>query len=134
MKILNLLLQTSYNIPKMLSSEFQTCSIKIEDFKINPINLFNPISTKEGSTNFKPITKNVLCQKSKFLNFRVIALKLRISKLTLLILLTLLAPRGGEVKMLSLLVQSINDIKPAKRNLIRLLPKYCLNCFYICIF
>ena len=36
-------------------------------------------------------------------NFRVIALKLRISKLTLLILLTLLAPRGG-VKILSLLL------------------------------
>ena len=49
--MLNLLLQMSYNMPKMLSSEFQTCSIKIEDFKINPINPFNPISTKEGSEN-----------------------------------------------------------------------------------
>ena len=47
--MLNLLLQMSYNMPKMLSSEFQTCSIKIEDFKINPINTFNPISTNGGS-------------------------------------------------------------------------------------
>ena len=35
-------------MPKMLSSKFQTCSIKIEDFKINLNNPFNPISTKEG--------------------------------------------------------------------------------------
>jgi len=38
-------------MPKILSSEFQTCSIKIEDFKIIPINPFNPISTKQGSEN-----------------------------------------------------------------------------------
>ena len=48
MEIVNLLLGMSYNMPKMLSSEFQTCSIKIEDFKIIPINPFNPISTKVG--------------------------------------------------------------------------------------
>ena len=58
--MLNLLLQMSYNMPKMLSSEFQTCSNKIEDFKINPINPFNPISTKGGRENFEPITRNVL--------------------------------------------------------------------------
>ena len=50
----------SYNMPKMLSSDLQTCSIKIDDFKINPINPFNPFSTKGGSENFEPITKNVL--------------------------------------------------------------------------
>ena len=50
----------SYNMPKMLCSEFQSHSIKIKDFKINPINPFNPISTKGGSENFKPITRNVL--------------------------------------------------------------------------
>ena len=50
----------SYNMPKMACSEFQIHSIKIKDFKINPINPFNPISTKGGSTNFKPITRNVL--------------------------------------------------------------------------
>ena len=50
----------SYNMPKMLSSEFQTCSIKSEDFKINPINHFNPISTKEGSENLKRIPRDVL--------------------------------------------------------------------------
>ena len=50
----------SYIMPKMLSSEFQSHSIKIEDFKINPINSFNPNNTKGGSENFKPITKNVL--------------------------------------------------------------------------
>ena len=38
----------SYHIPKMLSSKFQSNSLKIEDFKINPLNTFNPISTKEG--------------------------------------------------------------------------------------
>ena len=50
----------SYNMPKILCSEFQSNSIKIKDFKINPINPFNPISTKGGSEYFKPITKNVL--------------------------------------------------------------------------
>ena len=60
MKIKNLLLKMSYNMPKVFSSEFQSNSIKIEDFKINPINPFNPISTKGGSENFKPITRNVL--------------------------------------------------------------------------
>ena len=38
----------SYNMLKVFSSEFQSNSIKIEDFKINPINPFNPISTKGG--------------------------------------------------------------------------------------
>ena len=50
----------SINMPKMLSSEYQSHSIKIEDFKINPINTFNPISTEGGEWNFKPITKNDL--------------------------------------------------------------------------
>ena len=83
--ILNLLLGMSYNTPKMLCSEFQSRSIKIEDFcrdrvsegkldlqsikikdfKINPINPFNPISTKKESgnvelENFKLIMRNVL--------------------------------------------------------------------------
>ena len=49
--IFNLLIQMSYNMPKILSSKFQPWSIKIEDFKINPINPFNPISTKEGNEN-----------------------------------------------------------------------------------
>ena len=44
----------------MLSSEVQSQSIKIEYFKISPINPFNPISTKEGEGNFKPLTMNVL--------------------------------------------------------------------------
>ena len=46
--MLNLLLGISYNMPNMFSSEFQSNSIKIKDFKINPINHFNPISTKGG--------------------------------------------------------------------------------------
>ena len=50
----------SYNMPEVFSSEFQSNSIKIEDFKINPIKPFNPISTNEGSENVKPITRNVL--------------------------------------------------------------------------
>ena len=57
MAIKNPLLGMSYNMPKMSSSEFQTCSIKIEDFKINPINPFYPISIKGGSEDFKCITK-----------------------------------------------------------------------------
>ena len=36
----------SYNMPNVFSSEFQSNSTKIEDFKINPINQFNPISTR----------------------------------------------------------------------------------------
>ena len=35
----------------MLSYKFQSDSIKIEDFKINPINPFNPIGTKGGGVN-----------------------------------------------------------------------------------
>ena len=50
----------SYNMPKMLSSEFYSHSIKMEDLKISPIKPFNSISTKGGSENFKPITRNVL--------------------------------------------------------------------------
>ena len=59
-KLENLLLGMSYDMPKVFSSEFQSNSIKIADFKINPINPFNPISTKGGSKIFKPITRNVL--------------------------------------------------------------------------
>ena len=44
-KIANLLLGMSLNMPKMLGTKFQSHSIKIEDFKIIPI---NPISTKGG--------------------------------------------------------------------------------------
>ena len=40
-------------MPKVFSSELQSNIIKIEDFKINPINPFNPISTKEGSETLK---------------------------------------------------------------------------------
>ena len=50
----------SYNMPKMFSSKLQSHRIKIEDFKINPNNLFNPISTKGGGENIKIITRNVL--------------------------------------------------------------------------
>ena len=50
----------SYNLPKALTSEYQSPSIKIEDFKMNTFNPFNPICTKRGSENFKPITSNVL--------------------------------------------------------------------------
>ena len=56
----NLLLGISYNIPKTLSSKFQSHSIENEDFKINPIIPVNPTSTKGGSENIKLITRNVL--------------------------------------------------------------------------
>ena len=49
-----------YNMPKMLSSEFESHSIKIEDFKINTIDIFNPIITKGRSDNFKSNTRNIL--------------------------------------------------------------------------
>ena len=49
----------SYNIPKILSFEFYSQSFEIEDFKINPINHFNPLSTKGGIEHFKVITKQV---------------------------------------------------------------------------
>ena len=52
MKIKNLLLGMSYNMLKVFSSEFQSNSIKIEDFKFNHINPFNPISTKGGGCKF----------------------------------------------------------------------------------
>ena len=45
MKILNVILEMSYNLPKALTSEYQSPSIKIEDLKINTINPFNSIST-----------------------------------------------------------------------------------------
>ena len=60
MTFFNLLLGISYNIPKTLSSKFQSHSIEIEDFKINPFNPVNPNSTNGGSENLKRITKNVL--------------------------------------------------------------------------
>ena len=51
----------SYIMPKKLSSEFQGHSIKIENFKINPINPFIPNKTKgKGNKNLKPIARNVL--------------------------------------------------------------------------
>ena len=35
--MLNLLLEMSYNIPKILSSDFQCPSIEIEDSKLTPL-------------------------------------------------------------------------------------------------
>ena len=67
MKILNLSLGMSYNIPKMLCSKFQIYSIKIEHYKINPISPFNPISAKDGSEHFKPITRYVLSYAQGFM-------------------------------------------------------------------
>ena len=60
MKILNVILGMSYNLPKALTSEYQSPSIKIEDFKINPNNLITLLAPREGSEHFNPITKNVL--------------------------------------------------------------------------
>ena len=44
----------------MISSQFQSIGIKIEDLLIIPISPFNPISTKGGSEHLKPITRHVL--------------------------------------------------------------------------
>ena len=46
--MLNLLLEMSYIMIRELNSKFQSHGIKIEYFKIIPINPFNPISTKVG--------------------------------------------------------------------------------------
>ena len=54
--ILNVILGMSYNLAKTLTSEYHSPIIKIEDFKINTHNHFNPISTKGGIENVKPIT------------------------------------------------------------------------------
>ena len=50
----------SYNIPMMIRSKFQSHRIRIEDFEMNPINPFNPISTKGGSEMFELTTRIVL--------------------------------------------------------------------------
>ena len=60
MTILNVILGMSYNLPRALTSEYQSPSIKIEDFKVNTFNPFNPISCKGGSENLKPINSYVL--------------------------------------------------------------------------
>ena len=60
MDFFNLILGISYNIPNMLSSTFQSHSIEIEDFEINLINPFNPISNKGGRGHFQLSTRNVL--------------------------------------------------------------------------
>ena len=49
----------SYNLPKALTSEYQSPSIKIEDFKMNSFNPFNPTSITGGSENL-----NLLLQMS----------------------------------------------------------------------
>ena len=46
--MLNVILGMSYNLAQALTSEYHSPSIKIEDFKINTYNPFNPISTKGG--------------------------------------------------------------------------------------
>ena len=46
--MLNLLLEMSYNMHRELNSKFLSQGIKIEYFKIMPIDPFNPISTKGG--------------------------------------------------------------------------------------
>ena len=59
MDISNVLLRMSYSMPKVLTSEYQSPSIKIENFKVNIFNPFNPISTTWGSENFKPMSYNM---------------------------------------------------------------------------
>ena len=50
----------SYSMSIMLSSKFHSHSIEIEDLKINPVNPFNSISTKDGGEMVKLITRYVL--------------------------------------------------------------------------
>ena len=47
-------------MPKILGFKFQSHNIKIDDFKINPINFLTPLAPRGGGENFKPITRNVL--------------------------------------------------------------------------
>ena len=44
----------------MLGFKFQSDSVKIEDFEIDPINNFNPISNKGEDYFLKLITRKVL--------------------------------------------------------------------------
>ena len=46
-KIKNLLLRISYNMPKMLSSKFWSPSIKTEDLKIKPNNPITLLAPRE---------------------------------------------------------------------------------------
>ena len=89
----------SYNIPKMLSSKFQTCSIKIEDLNINPLNPFNPISTKGEGVEHLKLLLGMSYNMPKMLSSEIQSpiIKIQDSKLTLLIIVTLSAPRGGGV-------------------------------------
>ena len=64
--MLNLLLGMSYNILKILCCKFQSNSIKVEDFKSNPINPFNPISTKGGGFKFQTYYKDCLILSPKY--------------------------------------------------------------------
>ena len=44
----------------MLSFKFQSDSMKIEDFEINPFNTSNPISNKDEGLFFTPLIRKVL--------------------------------------------------------------------------
>ena len=46
--ISNVILGMSYNLPRALTSEYQSPSNKIEDFKVDTFNPFNHISSKGG--------------------------------------------------------------------------------------
>ena len=80
----------------MVSFKFQSPTLKIEDFKINHINTVNPNSNKGEALFFKNLSLGQSFNKSYMLCFKftVLALKLRIFKLTLLTLLTLLATKS----------------------------------------
>ena len=44
---------------KMVCCKFQSNSIKVEDFKSNPINPFNPISTKGGGVQISNLLQGL---------------------------------------------------------------------------
>ena len=79
-------------MPKMLSSECQSHSIQIEDFKNNPINPFNPFSTK-GELKMSNILLDISENMPKILGFKFRSHSIKI-KNNPIHFLALLAPRG----------------------------------------
>ena len=61
MKIKNLLLGMSYDMPKILSITFHSYSIQIEDFKMLTLLILLTLLAPRGGEgeNFKPIARNV---------------------------------------------------------------------------
>ena len=94
MNILNVILGMSYNLPKALTSKYQSPSIKIEDFKIKSLNPFNPISTK-GGVKILSLLLGMSYNMPKILSFKFQSQSIKIEdfKVNPINFLTLITPR-----------------------------------------